>query len=331
MQGDLERLLAADTSQAVQIGERVWWVGADIPDDAFQCHVYFIEQGSDSVLIDPGSMLTIDETLRKIASITPLANIRYVICQHQDPDITASLPVIRERCPRPDLELVAHWRGHALLKHYGLDFVRRDVDLAGGGLELEDRELTFIPTPYLHSPAAFCTLLVPNKLLFSSDLFGAYTPEHKLVAEGDDYFELMRPFHEHYMPSREILSVNLERLESFDFDLIAPQHGSLIPGALIPRIFQRLKALDCGAYLFDEDASRSLRRSKVDATLAETVRAISVNTDFRSIVQELVRATQELAVVEGLSFLAPLGDELFELLQLARYRAASTTGRKRGR
>lgn len=61
----------------VEIAERVWWVGHVQADDPFQCHVYLIEQGEQSVLIDPGSRLTFRHTLRKIESIIPFGFICY--------------------------------------------------------------------------------------------------------------------------------------------------------------------------------------------------------------------------------------------------------------
>ena len=45
---------AKDLQHAIDLGNRVWWVGHYIPNDIFQCHVYLIEHGDNSVLIDPG-------------------------------------------------------------------------------------------------------------------------------------------------------------------------------------------------------------------------------------------------------------------------------------
>ena len=67
----------------VQIADRIWWVGHVLPDDPFQCHVYLIENGDQSVLVDPGSMLTFKHTLAKIEQIMPFSQIRYFICHHQ--------------------------------------------------------------------------------------------------------------------------------------------------------------------------------------------------------------------------------------------------------
>lgn len=76
----------------VAVADGVWWVGRRLPNDTFQCHAYFLENGGDSVLVDPGSPLTIEDTLDKVAQIASLDSIRYLVCHHPDPDIAAALP-----------------------------------------------------------------------------------------------------------------------------------------------------------------------------------------------------------------------------------------------
>ncbi|MFW5723940.1 MAG: hypothetical protein ACOCWF_05175 [Halochromatium sp.] len=95
MPTSLEALCHADTHHAIEIADRVWWVGHVIPNDHFQCHVYLLEQGEQSVLFDPGSRLTFAHTLRKIEEVMPLSAIRWFVCHHQDPDIAAALPPCR--------------------------------------------------------------------------------------------------------------------------------------------------------------------------------------------------------------------------------------------
>jgi flavorubredoxin len=72
-----------DTQHALEIADRVWWVGHYMHGDDFQSHTYLIENGSQSVLIDPGSQLTFSNTLSKIEEVIPFSQIRYFICHHQ--------------------------------------------------------------------------------------------------------------------------------------------------------------------------------------------------------------------------------------------------------
>ncbi len=242
--------MTPDTSKSVQIAENIYWVGNEIPDDQFQCHVYLIVNGDESVLIDPGSRITWPETRKKIQEHIPLESIKYLVCHHQDPDITGAIDFLLREAPRPDRAIVCHWRTEALLVHYNwhLPFYRPEdhdwkLELPGG------RMLRFPFTPYLHFPGAICTFDETSGILFSSDVFGAFTKEFRLFAKDESYFEQMRPFHEHYMPSREILNHGLKQIEKFPIQMIAPQHGSIIRKELVRPMIEALKSLDCGLFL----------------------------------------------------------------------------------
>ena len=87
---------ACRAARPVEIAHGVWWVGVRLPNDSFQCHAYYLENGDEGVLVDPGSPLTIDATLAKVEQITSLTSIKYLVCHHPDPDIAASLPHLSE-------------------------------------------------------------------------------------------------------------------------------------------------------------------------------------------------------------------------------------------
>ncbi len=270
--------MTPDTSKSVKIAENIYWVGNEIPDDQFQCHVYLIVNGEDSVLIDPGSRITWPETRKKIQEHLPLESIKYLVCHHQDPDITGAIDFLNREAYRPDRTIICHWRTEALLVHYnwGLPFYRPEdhdwqLKLSGGRL------LHFLFTPYLHFPGAICTFDKASGILFSSDIFGAFTKEFSLFAKDESYLEQMQPFHEHYMPSREILNHGLKQMEKFPIRMIAPQHGSIIRENLVRPLMNALKEMDCGLFLMPvyknsiQELSRlnSLYRNLMDALLSD--------------------------------------------------------------
>jgi len=222
-----------DFNNAVEIAEDIWWVGHYLENDPFQCHVYLIKNGNNSVLIDPGSKLTFKSTLTKIESIMPFEDIKYFICHHQDPDITGALMLIDELVTRKDAVILSHWRSIALLKHYALKIPLQCVEEMNWELVLENKKLKFIFTPYLHFAGAFTSFDESTGVLFSSDIFGGFTEGFSLYVEDDKYFEEIKLFHEHYMPSREILRHSLNKFQKLDLNLIAPQHGSIIPKQFI--------------------------------------------------------------------------------------------------
>ncbi len=317
----ISNLEQADIDHAVQIADRVWWVGHCQKNDIFQCHVYLIEQGDQSVLLDPGSVLTFRHTLRKIEEVIPFTHIRYFVCHHQDPDITGALPLIDQIISRDDAWLVTHWRTQMLVKHYGLRLPFWLVEEHDWKLALDDRTLEFVFTPYAHFPGAICTFDPLTQVLFSSDLFGGLTPEFSLVARDESYFEAMRPFHEHYIPSREILSYALRAIERHPVRIIAPQHGSIIPERLIRFMIDRLKTLECGLYLIARGDTDIQKLSQLNQTLRDITKTMLIYQHFRDIANSLLEITQRVLSATSLEFYARLDEQrVLHLSPESRYR-----------
>ncbi|WP_210394951.1 diguanylate cyclase [Motiliproteus sediminis] len=296
-----------DFSGPVQIADRVWWVGQKQKDDVFQSHVYLLEQGDQSVLFDPGSLLTFDDTLAKIEQVIPFDQIRYFVCHHQDPDITAALPRIDGMITRDDAVVVSHWRAKALIQHYDLKrlpfWLIEEHDWE---LQLPDRKLLFRFTPYAHFPGAFVSFDDASGVLFSSDLFGGFTHSFSLYAKDESYFEEIRYFHEHYMPSRDVLEFALSQFESLPLKLVAPQHGSIIPEHLIGFIFDQVRTLDCGIYLLAKKDTDLRRLMALNQTLRDLTRSMVMHRDFREIATSLTEILRRHLPVKAVEFYSRL-------------------------
>ena len=276
-----------DYSKPIEIAEDIFWVGYKIPNDPFQCHVYLIKNGNESVLIDPGSMITFPITMNKITQIVPLNNIKYIICHHQDPDITGCISTLEKLIPRKDKFIVTHWRAQALLKHYQWETPFYLVEKNKWKLFLKNgRILDFIFTPYAHFPGAFCTFDRKTKTLFSSDLFGGFTEEFSLFAKDENYFGSIKAFHEHYIPSREILLNALMEVEKKEPELIAPQHGSIIKKDLIPFMINRMKELNCGLFLLSSYESNIEILLKTNQIINEVFKEVVNNSDFLTVLRK---------------------------------------------
>lgn len=286
--------LPHDPGKAIEIGPRIWWVGCHLDGDAFQCHAYLIEDGDQSVLIDPGSPLTFAETRRKIESILPFASIRYFICHHPDPDIVSAISLFDHEVTRPDACIVTHWRAAALLKHYGWKIPFWLVERNHWTLQLESRSLKFVFTPYLHFPGAFCSFDESSGILFSSDLFGGFTNGFNLVASDEGYFEALRPFHEHYLPSREILQHGLLAIQRHPVRMIAPQHGSIIPEPLVGFMTEKLKTLDCGLLASARDDVDVLRLSRLNQVLRDIAQAVILYRDLSDILSAILAVMRRI-------------------------------------
>jgi signal transduction histidine kinase len=237
-----------DFTQAIEIAKNIYWVGMYLKNDPFQCHPYFIENGNESILIDPGSMLEFNAVVKKINSISSMSNIKYIILHHQDPDLAASVPEMEKLIARDDLKIITHSRMVPLVKHYMIQSDYYEIDKHMYKLDSKDLYLQFLATPYCHSPGAFVTYEPSTQTLFSGDIFGGIEESWEFYA-GDDYFEKAKQFHAEYMPSRDIFNYALSKIETLDINLIAPQHGSIIERDRIAPLIAQMKALECGLYI----------------------------------------------------------------------------------
>ncbi len=277
-----------DFTKAIEIAKDIYWVGYVIPNDPFQCHVYVIKNGDESVLIDPGSMITFPVTLNKITSIMPINDIKYIILHHQDPDIVGCVSTLEKLMPRQDKVFVTHWRSETLLKHYQWKTPFWLVDQNDWKLSLKGgRELEFIFTPYAHFAGAFCTFDKQTKTLFSSDIFGGLTEEFSLYAKDMNYFESLKLFHVHYMPSKVILNHTLNNIMKTNPYLIAPQHGSIIKKPLIEPIVEKMRDLDCGLYMLDEKESDIFLLNKTEDLLKKFFEDIMSLSSFELLLKNL--------------------------------------------
>ncbi len=240
-----------DFTQPIKIAKHIYWVGMYLVNDPFQCHPYFIDNGNESILIDPGSMLEFDAVVKKIDIISSMNNVKYIILHHQDPDLAASVPKMEDLINRDDLLIITHSRMVPLVKHYMIKSDYYEIDKHQYRLDSNDLHLKFLTTPYCHSPGAFVTYEPSTKTLFSGDIFGGIEESWEFYA-GDDYFEQAKQFHAEYMPSRDIFNYALSKIEALDINLIAPQHGSIIQREKISPLIAQMKSLECGLYIEDK-------------------------------------------------------------------------------
>jgi diguanylate cyclase (GGDEF)-like protein len=179
-----------------------------------------------------------------------------------------------------------------LLKHYVWETPFYLIDEHNWKLKAGKRELEFVFTPYAHFPGAFCTYDKKTGILFSSDLFGGLTEEFSLFAKDvESYFEAAKPFHKHYIPSKEVLNHALKQIEKKHPSMIAPQHGSIIKKEIIEPLINKLKDLECGLYLLDDYESDLYILSKTDEVLKkffkDTVSLSSFNLVLRNLFENI--------------------------------------------
>ena len=313
----------ASPREIESLGSGYYWVGAKDLESNLQCNPYLLVDGDEAVLFDPGSVLDVETVTANVASIVPLDKVKYVVLHHQDPDLASAVPRLEALGMR--FTIVTHWRTWSLVRFYGVKSPAYMLDEHGYGLTLATgRVLQFIPTPYLHFPGAVATYDKKAKFLLSSDLFGAFQPTWSLYAD-DGYMEGMKAFHEHYMPSHEILKPVMEIFSCLELSAILPQHGSIILKS-IPDYIEALRTLECGTMLGPVVARREAEgeyRLPVEKSLLRVVSLFG--RDLAAAIGEKLGVEFDPAtgaIIDSPMADALLWDRLFDALYLMRGQAA---------
>jgi len=222
--------------KARQIRENIHWMGAvdwdrrlfdsliPLPDGT-SYNAYLIRGSDKTVLLDSVDPTKADTLLTQLQDVP---HVDYVIAHHAEQDHSGSIPAVLERYP--EAQVIATPKGVELLIDHLLIPAERFVAVEDGEtLSLGDKTLTFIHTPWVHWPETMVTYLAQERILFTCDWFGSHlaTSDLYVTDETRVYEAAKRYYAEIMMPFRRIIQRNLDKLEGYEVDLIAPSHGPI--------------------------------------------------------------------------------------------------------
>jgi len=195
--------------------------------DGTSYNAYLIEGSEKTVLLD-----TVDPSMANelLAQLEGVSKIDYVVSQHAEQDHSGTIPQVLEKYP--DAKIISTPKAKGMLGD--LLPIPEESFLTvkdGETLSLGDKTLKFIHTPWVHWPETMVTYLEEDRILFSCDFFGSHIATTDLFVsdEGRVYEAAKRYYAEIMMPFRGVIKKNLEKLESFDIEMIAPGHGQIFP------------------------------------------------------------------------------------------------------
>lgn len=245
--------------KAVEIAKGVFWVGYRNPKSIFQLNPYLrVFDNKINYLIDPGSPLDFSIISKKIGEVIgDISKIGLYSLNHQDPDVSMNAAFLKTLAPNAFCMCTEDtWR---LVVHYDLNpqrvlFVEKfknwEVKLTTGHV------LQIIPTPFCHFKGAFGVYDVESRVLFTGDLFGGLNEPNVLdLYATEKSWDGIEAFHQLYMPTNKALKAAVIKIRSLypKPEIIAPQHGAIIKGALIDDFLERMYYLQVGEDLIEEE------------------------------------------------------------------------------
>lgn len=219
-----------------KIKENIYWLGAvdwdrrlfdsliPLPDGT-SYNAYLVEGSEKTVLFDTADPAMADQLM---AQLDEVPGIDFIISHHAEQDHSGSIPKVLEKFP--EAKVITTPKAKQML----IDLLKVPENAFvtvtdGETLSLGNKTLKFIHTPWVHWPETMVTYLEEDRILFSCDFFGSHiaTSDLFVTDQGRVYEAAKRYFAEIMMPFRNIIKNNIEKLEGYDIQMIAPSHGQI--------------------------------------------------------------------------------------------------------
>jgi len=104
------------------------------------------------------------------------------------------------------------------------------------------------------------------------------------------------------MPSQEIVAHGMQVIETFPVQMIAPQHGSIIPTHLVSFMINKLKTLECGLYLISKQDVDVHRLMKLNRFARRMTQSILSYREFKQLAEHFLQSAREVLPVTSLGF-----------------------------
>jgi len=213
----------------IKFFEALW----EIP-EGITYNAYLVTGPEKIVLLDTVKAGFADCFLEALGSVVDARSIDALVVHHSEPDHSGAIP--RLLGVNEKLTTYAHPIARNIIeKTYGVKLgsykpLRDGLRLGLGG----DYVLELLSTPWLHWPDTYMSILEPGRVLFSGDVFGAYSIPDSLTdrdTDFDKYAWFMKKYFATVIGSyRDWVVKGMDKLENHRqrFDAIAPLHGLVL-------------------------------------------------------------------------------------------------------
>jgi len=221
----------------MRLKENVYWVGVKNPELRVFDIIMKTDRGTtyNSYLIDDEKVAVIDtvktgyfkEYYENLREIIGDRKVDYIIVNHTELDHSGSLVELLEKYP----DAVVYGSRPAcnyLKKIVNSDFKAHPIG-DGETLNLGNRTLRFITTPFLHWPDTMCTYIEEDAVLFSCDVFGShFCGEGMYNDNAGDFMGEMKYYFDVIMgPFKKYVLQAMDKIQYLNIDMICTSHGPI--------------------------------------------------------------------------------------------------------
>ena len=195
--------------------------------DGTSYNAYLVKGSQETALIDTVNPPIQDVLFQNLEQLG-VSQIDYVVFNHAEPDHSGSIAAVLARFPEAKAVCTSKCQP-ILTDRFMIPPEKFKIVEDKETISLGDRTLEFVHTPWVHWPETMVTYLREDKILFSCDFFGSHlaTTDLFVTDECQAHEAAMRFYAEIMMPFRTNIQKNLEKLEGYAVDIIAPSHGPM--------------------------------------------------------------------------------------------------------
>ncbi len=213
------------------------WVGG-IDWNVRDFHSYNTDRGAtynaylirdrENAVIDAVKAPFFERYYRQIAELADPASIKYIVCNHAEPDHSSGLVEAVKAFPNAQIVADKKCRDTVVAYFGGADWNWRVVK-TGDRIKLGARTLQFLETPMVHWPDSMMTYVPEDGLLFSMDAFGQHIASAARFDDETDLALVMEEAKVYYanivVPHGKFVQKTLEAAGGLKLAMIAPSHG----------------------------------------------------------------------------------------------------------
>lgn len=201
-----------------------------IPTELGTTYNSYLIKADKPCLIDTVKAEFSEEFLDRLEQEIDLADLKYLVVNHTEPDHSGSVQPLLERAPHIEVygsrAAIQFLRQQVQIEFKSVVVTDNDI------LDLGNKQLKFIMAPFLHWPDTMFTYLEEQNILFTCDGFGShYSPDKDRLFESDlsDFTPAIKHYYDSIMsPFKPKILEAIAKIKDLNIDLIATGHGPIL-------------------------------------------------------------------------------------------------------